>query len=283
MSRRHAAWREQAGQWLHQGEPACWVELAQVRGSAPREAGTRMLVSAGDTLGTIGGGHLEWQAIALAREALAGRLGLPLERSFSLGPSLGQCCGGAVQLRLSALDAGSLAAWPPEPPLFHLQLHGAGHVGRAVMRLLADLPCEALWVDERAQELAVEAAALPHTGPLQTLCSDCPEAEVRHAPPGAFFLVMTHRHDLDFLIVETVLRRGDFGFLGLIGSATKAASFRSRLAARGATPAQLARLVSPIGLPGISGKQPEVIAVSVVAQLLQQAGGRAASSPPLGG
>jgi xanthine dehydrogenase accessory factor len=238
--------------------------------------------------GTIGGGHLEWQAIALAREALVGRAPLPLERAYTLGPSLGQCCGGAVLIRLTLLTAESLAQWPAEPPLFHLQLHGAGHVGRAVMKLLADLPCAVTWVDERTEAFSPSMSpvsesestsaftadatrgspAHPHT----TLCTDCPEAEVRRAPPGAYFLVMTHRHDLDFYIVEAALRRGDFGFLGLIGSATKAASFRHRLAARGIAPERLARLVSPIGVPGISGKAPEVIAVAVVAQLLLVAG-----------
>jgi xanthine dehydrogenase accessory factor len=271
-SRSAQALRQQAEGWLQQAIPACWVELVQVRGSAPRDVGTRMLVSAQGVAGTIGGGHLEWQAMALARDALAGRVSLPLERSYTLGPSLGQCCGGAVQLRLYPLAAACLAQWPTEPPLFHLQLHGAGHVGRAVMRLLADLPCEVVWVDERAEEFPAEASGLVAPQVL-TQSTDCPEAEVRRAPPGAYFLVMTHRHDLDFTIVETVLRRKDFGFLGLIGSATKAASFRHKLAARGAAPEPLARLVSPIGLPGITGKAPEVIAISVVAQLLQVAQG----------
>ena len=126
--------------WLAAGRPAMLVQVLEARGSVPREAGTRMLVSADVVAGTIGGGHLELQAITRARAMLAGRVSTPQDQPIALGPTLGQCCGGALTLRTAPLDAAALTAWPDEPPLFTLQLYGAGHVGRAIVQLLASLP-----------------------------------------------------------------------------------------------------------------------------------------------
>ncbi|WP_119157107.1 xanthine dehydrogenase accessory protein XdhC [Caldimonas tepidiphila] len=265
------ALKHTAAGWLAAARPAVLVEVAAVRGSAPREAGTRMLVSARGVAGTIGGGHLELEAIRLARELLDRPGALPLARDYALGPSLGQCCGGAVRLRYAALDAGELARWPDEVALFHLQLHGAGHVGRAIARLLATLPCRVQWIDEREEEFPSDWAEWP--AHIERVCVDAVEAEVDAAPPGGFFLVMTHSHDLDLRLVEAVLRRGDFSYCGLIGSKTKRARFLHRLEERGVAPDAIARLTCPIGVPGITGKAPEVLAVAVVAQLLQAAGG----------
>jgi xanthine dehydrogenase accessory factor len=188
-----------------------------------------------------------------------------VERRIALGPALGQCCGGVVTLRWQPLSADSLARWPAPTARFDLQLYGAGHVGRAIVALLADIDCRVRWIDQREAEF-------PGTGDpahLSRCCDDAPEAEVALAAPGTFFLVLTHSHDLDWRIVDAVLRRGDFGWLGLIGSATKRASFASRLAQRGHPAAAIARIACPIGVAGIAGKTPAVIAVAVVAQLLQ--------------
>jgi xanthine dehydrogenase accessory factor len=252
--------------WLAAGRPAMLVQVLEARGSVPREAGTRMLVSADVVAGTIGGGHLELQAITRARALLADRITVPQDQPIALGPTLGQCCGGALTLRTAPLDAAALAAWPDEVPLFHLQLYGAGHVGRAIVQLLARLPSDVDWIDEREAEFPAEPSP-PH---IRRLCVEPVEAEVPLAPPGAFYLVLTHSHDLDMAITEAILRRADFGYLGLIGSATKRARFLHRFEARGVSPEALARLTCPIGVPGIGGKEPEVIALSVVAQLLQQ-------------
>ena len=257
-----------ARQWLAEGRPAMLVQVIETRGSVPREAGTRMLVAADAVAGTIGGGHLEWQAIAQARRQLADRQAKPSDQHFPLGPALGQCCGGAMTLRSGPLTAASLVDWPAPTPLFTLQLYGAGHVGRAIVRLLDDLPCRVQWIDEREAEFPDPPSA-PH---IERLCVEPVQAEVRSAPPGACYLVLTHSHDLDLAITEAILRRGDFNYLGLIGSATKRARFLRRLDQRGVSPEALARLTCPIGLPGITGKQPELIALAVVAQLLQQAG-----------
>lgn len=257
--------RDDAARWLAAGRAAMVVEVADTRGSVPREAGTRMLVGEADALGTIGGGHLELQAIAEARA----RRGERFERRIALGPSLGQCCGGALVLRFAPLDAAALDRWPATAPLFTLQLYGAGHVGRAIVRLLATLDCRVQWIDERESEFPPRAGALdaPH---IERLCVEPVEAEVDAAAPGTCFLVLTHSHDLDLRLAEAILRRGDFRFFGLIGSATKRARFEHRLAERGL---DTRRMTCPIGVPGIGGKAPEVIAVAAVAQLLQHAAG----------
>jgi xanthine dehydrogenase accessory factor len=196
------------------------------------------------------------------------------ERHYPLGPALGQCCGGAVTLRFAALDATELERWPVDPPRFHLQLYGAGHVGRAIVRALAPLDVQVDWIDERESEFPADffehAPQLPWPDHIRKVCVDTVEAEVRLAPPGAFYLVLTHQHDLDLRISEAILKRGDFGFFGLIGSKTKRARFIHRFEQRGIAAEAIARMTCPIGLPGIDGKEPEVIAAGVVAQLLAQ-------------
>ena len=243
------------------------VEVTEARGSAPREAGTRMLVSARDTAGTVGGGHLELKAIEHARAMLRDEQFAPHSEHFPLGPALGQCCGGAVTLAYGPLDADALARWPVDPQRFHLQLYGAGHVGRAIARALAPLNVIVDWIDERDEEFPVEF--FEHGGPwpdhIRKVCVDAVEGEVRGAPPGAFFLVLTHQHDLDLRISEAILKRGNFGFFGLIGSKTKRQRFIHRFEQRGIDPTGM---TCPIGVSGVAGKEPEVIAASVVAQLL---------------
>jgi xanthine dehydrogenase accessory factor len=258
--------RETAARLLAAGTEAEVVEVLATQGSVPREAGTRMLVTATQALGTIGGGHLELAAITLARARLARGERTPHEARHPLGPALGQCCGGVVWLRHQRLDASALAAWKEPAPRFFLQLYGAGHVGRAIAALLATLPCRVQWIDEREEQFPAGLVLPPH---IERVCVEPVQAEVAVAPPGAHVLVLTHSHDLDFAIVEAVLRRGDFAFLGLIGSGTKRARFEHRLLARGFTPEQVARMASPIGIEGLAGKEPEVVAVSAVAQLLQ--------------
>ena len=217
------------------------VEVIQARGSVPREAGTRMLVAADEVAGTIGGGH-----------------------PVALGPSLGQCCGGALTLRFTMLDEAIVTAWPEPPPRFTLHLFGAGHVGRALVQVLAEVPCRVVWVDEREDEFPATLLAAN----VERVCVEPVEAEVANGRPGDFYLVLTHSHALDLALSEAILKRGDFGWFGLIGSATKRARFEHRLRERGIGEALLARMVCPIGMPGIEGKQPGVIAVAVAAQLL---------------
>jgi len=258
--------RQEAEGLLVAGVPAMDVQVLSHRGSVPRETDTHMLVTRDAVFGTIGGGHLELKAIALARERLAAGAHEPHDRHYALGPSLGQCCGGALTLRTRRLDAASLAHWAEAAPRFFLQLYGAGHVGRAIVALLAGIPCRVAWIDERECEFPGTPLP-PH---IERLCVEPVEAEVAQAPPRAHYLVLTHSHDLDLRITEAILRRGDFAFLGLIGSRTKRQRFVHRFAERGVPAEQVARMTCPIGIPGIAGKEPEVIAVAVVAQLLMQ-------------
>ncbi len=163
---------------------------------------------------------------------------------------------------------------PRPTPRFHLELHGAGPVGRAIARLLADVDCTVRWIDEPCDRPDL---SLPPTDVLpphiQHLRTDNAVAEVAQAPPGACHLVLTHRHALDLPIVQAIMARGDFAFLGMLGSQAKRARFLEQIGAQsgdhGIGDATLQRLVCPIGLPGIVGKAPAVIAIAAVAQLLQ--------------
>jgi xanthine dehydrogenase accessory factor len=274
--------RDAAEAWAAAGRAAVVVTVVEHQGSVPRETGTRMLVAADAVVGTIGGGHLELQALQRARQCLqtwastgsawaakdparAELVEAPVEtQRIALGPSLGQCCGGALVLRYTLLAADPPAQWPGPRPRFTLHLFGAGHVGRAIVNSLATVPCRVRWVDERESEFP--AAALPPH--IERVCAEPVQAEVAAAATGDAFLVLTHSHDLDLAITREILARGDFGFFGLIGSATKRAKFERRLAERGVAPGLVARITCPIGLPGLRGKEPGVIAVAAVAQLL---------------
>ena len=269
------ATREAALQLLAAGHGAIVVEVVEARGSAPRAAGTRMLVSPERAVGTVGGGHLELKALQTARAMLSANQPASRSEHFALGPALGQCCGGAVTLRYELLSAEALARWPEPAALFRLQLYGAGHVGRAIATLLATLDVEVDWIDEREDQFAgATTLGTPWPSHIRQVCVDAVEAEVRGAPPGAYYLVLTHQHELDLRITEAVLRRGDFGYLGLIGSKTKRQRFIRRFEQRGVAAAAIARMTCPIGVEGIGGKQPEVLALAVVAQLLQAAPSR---------
>jgi xanthine dehydrogenase accessory factor len=261
--------RELAARWLTEGREAVVVSVLAHRGSVPREAGTRLLVARDGTLaGTVGGGHLELRAIEAARAWLdrGADARTPLEEDLPLGPALGQCCGGRVRLRWAVLDAAALSAWTVPDARWRVQLHGAGHVARALGAVLAPLDVELDWVDGREDGFD----ALPFTPPAHwTLrTSEDPVAEVAEAAPGTVFLVMTHRHDLDLRLVQAQLARGDARLVGLIGSATKRARFLHRLEAAGLGPRAQAQLACPLGLPGLEGKAPGEIAIAVAAQLL---------------
>jgi len=253
------------------------------QGSAPREAGTWMAVWADALTGTIGGGQLEFQAIAAARALLAGRPDAPAPDTvlrYPLGPSLGQCCGGVMFLsyrRIAAADSAELRR-ALTASLAPVALFGGGHVGAAIVRLLAGLPYAVRWVDSRD---GVFPPAVPVQ--VQTEQSEPVQSAVADLPTDARVLIMSfsHAEDLDIVIacLQRLRTRNDLPYVGLIGSATKWATFRHRLQARGFTDAELARITCPIGVPGIEGKEPEVIAVAVAAQLLQVAPPRPASWP----
>jgi len=224
---------------------------------------------------SIGGGHLEFDAIAQARAMLAGAPApVPTEpQRVALGPSMGQCCGGVVFLSYELLgpqDAAGLAQ-RLQAPTAPVALFGGGHVGQAIARQLAHLPFALHWIDSRDE-------IFPTDLPPNIRCehSDPVQAAVADLAPGSAVLIMSFSHAEDLEILAQCLQRArtqdDLPYIGLIGSKSKWATFRHRLEARGFGEADFARVTSPIGVPGIAGKQPEVIAVAVAAQLLQRFG-----------
>lgn len=346
------SWIEKLHSLLGDDPSVILVTVVAVRGSAPREVGAKILVSTTRQCGTIGGGNLEYQALALARECLtvgaspAGDSAMPFIRSYALGPSLGQCCGGHVELMFEKVDgttewlqqafesagrAGAERLWlcrsisdaaycfvetgadsgqspasagEPDncavllrrasclpstadeqdlrqamattdatgewwcevltPTLPEIWVFGAGHVGAAVHEQLQLLPCQSIAIDSRDEQLD----NLPPG--VRVIASDDCVAEVAAAPANAWYLVMTHSHTLDFDICHAVLKRGEFSYLGLIGSATKRVNFARRLAHRGVDSAQIDRMISPIGLPAIQSRLPQLIALGVAADLAQR-------------
>ena len=245
--------------------PVVRVELTRVRGSSPREAGTEMFVAAADLWGTIGGGQLEQIAVNRARTMLAnGTLGENLD--LPLGPEIGQCCGGRVEMKLSrmgrkdredALDR--LRAEEEQQP--HVFIMGAGHVGRAIANLLQHAPVHCVLVDMREEELAKCSAD------VEKRLRAIPEVDVYNAPENSAFIVLTHDHGLDFLLTSAALELGHAAYVGMIGSATKRAKLRSwcRTHCNGLS---IDNLTCPIGAAGSRDKRPEIIAAFVAAEVL---------------
>ncbi|CUH53227.1 xanthine dehydrogenase accessory protein XdhC [Shimia marina] len=245
------------------------VEITRVRGSSPREEGAVMFVAKGEMVGTIGGGQLEYMALDQARKLLnfgeeSGFMDVPL------GPEIGQCCGGRVEITLALMGAQAreeaiaqvtkdAAAMP------HVYVFGAGHVGRALADQFQHLPLRCVLVDSRSAELALCQAQ------VETRLTALPEAEVRHAPAGSAFIVLTHDHALDFLLTSEVLARRDARWVGMIGSNTKRGNFES-FARSTCAGLMTDTLNCPIGnKDGASGsrdKRPAVIAAMVVAEVI---------------
>ena len=325
-------WADILALHLEAGKHSVLLTVGEIKGSTPRETGARMLITAQNTCGTIGGGQLEYKAIQKARDILKSKSKAPEIMSLPLGPELAQCCGGSVDLLLAPLDVKDrswlesvatassstvlMREWKNghltyqlldhpdelaandtplkalvrsvqtdstarlfrgaknaddfilvEPVLreqFHLVLFGAGHVGKALVGTLTSYPCRITWVDGRAEEFPAECPPA-----VKQEISAQPASFAKSVPAGSFCLVMTHSHQLDLDICEALLKKGDAAFVGLIGSQTKRKKFERRLASRGLSENDIANLTCPIGLPGLYGKHPAEIAISVSAQLLQ--------------
>jgi len=271
-----------ARSFLNAHPAAIVAELTAVRGSSPREAGAFMLISPDALIGTIGGGALEYMVIDRARQVL--RDGLPDARmDIPLGPEIGQCCGGRVEVSMQPADASSLVGRleRAEAARPHVYLFGAGHVGQALARALAPLPLQVHVIDTRPDELA----GLPANVEGRALAM--PEAAVRSAPQGSSYVILTHDHALDFLIAAEALNRRDAPYVGMVGSRTKRMKFRSwYLAEAGGSPETFERLVLPIGgkaFPdGLGDKRPEVIAALAAAEILVQIGSETSNKPVAG-
>lgn len=246
------------------------ISIVKADGSTPRDVGTRMAVTKnGGIVGTIGGGALEFAVLNDAIKLMSERGSDVSERDWPLGPDLGQCCGGRVRTLTEIFFS------KDRPVLFQrgeseivgdrtsVMLFGAGHVGRAIALALAPLPFNLKWVDSRADAfppLIVKSA--------QVIVSEAPAEEIIKTTKGTFVLIMTHSHFLDFEIVEEALKKTDLAYVGLIGSDTKRIRFQNRLRSLAVNDKDIARLHCPIGIMGISGKEPSVIAASVAADLL---------------
>lgn len=295
-------WIDRTREWLKVGEPCALVAILAAEGSTPREAGTRMVVTRTRTFGTVGGGNLEFQLIDQARQALKHPAGTWRIQDYPLGVLLGQCCGGRVRVLIEHVDpcasgwldaaAGrpvfGLRSWlmpngirrevvaAESPPMkargaipaagdtlfetiggapAHLMMFGAGHVGIAIANVLNALPITLSWYDDRTDVPA---------GVQVLAAADLCAAAARH---DGLTLILTHDHALDYELTRAALS-SQASFIGLIGSRTKRQRFLSRLGQAGHGPADLARIICPIGVDGIKGKAPPVIAVSVAAQLL---------------
>ncbi|UTV29698.1 xanthine dehydrogenase accessory protein XdhC [Photobacterium atrarenae] len=246
--------------WIHElakceanCEPCVIVTVLEDRGSVPRDAGTKMLVTRDRIIATIGGGHLEHVATQQAREMLlADAASLKIER-FNLGARLGQCCGGMATLSFEPIGTQEK----------RLVLFGAGHVAKALVPILASLPFRITWIDSRAEEF-------PDTLPqgVRKVVSDDPVGDVSQQPPNSYYLVMTHNHQLDFDLARAIIDRADSRYFGLIGSLTKRKKFDMRLAQRGYSESQIHSMICPIGISMVNGKHPAEIAVSVAGELI---------------
>ncbi len=337
------AWLEPLAEALARDGEAVLVVVASVQGSAPRETGTTMVVSAAACVGSIGGGHLEFEATRIARCAFHDGAKSTWTVRFPLAARLGQCCGGVATLAFSritradaawldvalacartgasfalvsvvdsrgaarlivtaddargslgetALDSASTALartrlagsaagaalvsstnaahqtlllQVERPDPFPVLVFGNGHVGRALVGVLGVLPAQVRWIDARANDFPVQAPAN-----VRMVVTESPEDELQDAPSGAFIVVTTHSHALDYTLIETALDRDDWRYVGLIGSRSKRAQFERRLAARGRAPDAMTRVHCPIGLQAatIKAKHPGAIAVAIAAELL---------------
>jgi xanthine dehydrogenase accessory factor len=244
------------------------VEVIQALGSTPRDVATWMLVSKDGIFGTIGGGRLEFMAIDRAREMI--EAGIDTDKlDVPLGPEIGQCCGGRVKVYLALLDEELRTAIPErivaeEKQQPNVYLFGAGHVGHALASTLALLPLNVSIVETRADALEELAEG------VRPVISAMPETLVRDAPQGSAFVVLTHDHALDFLIVAEALKRGDAAYVGMIGSKTKRATFNSWFVREAdGDPTALEQLVSPIGGSDVKDKRPEIIAALATAEVIR--------------
>lgn len=260
------AGRETLAGFLDRDDAVVRVAIDTARGSTPRDAGTAMFVASTGTWGTIGGGQLEYMAIDEARALLRSGRGTGA-MDVPLGPEIGQCCGGRVRIALDRMDdvtrsaalAGEAVERGDRPQVL---IFGAGHVGRELAHCFERLPVRAVLIDSREDEMmSCHASVEKRLTPL-------PEAEIRAAPPGSAFVVLTHDHALDFLLTSEALARRDAAYVGMIGSATKRAKF-ARFSKDLSPRADLRKLTCPIGSTGSADKRPEVIAAFVAAEIME--------------
>ncbi|MFT6924939.1 MAG: xanthine dehydrogenase accessory factor [Psychromonas sp.] len=248
------SWLQAATELEASGETYVLVTVLGTSGSTPRGSGTKMVVSQNNIYATIGGGHLEFKVIEQARCLIEQGKACQAIENFQLGASLGQCCGGNAVVMLEVFSCDNLP----------LDIYGAGHVAQALIPMLAQLPIKIRWIDSRAD---IFPAQLPAN--VQQIIDHEPVAQVSSAAANSAFLILTHNHQLDFELCQAIIKRDDALWLGVIGSNTKNKKFQHRLAHRGFSPAQIQKMICPVGLSQVTGKLPMEVAVSIAGQLIE--------------
>ncbi|MBF6670668.1 xanthine dehydrogenase accessory protein XdhC [Glutamicibacter halophytocola] len=267
-------WIDAVSTLRSQRRAAVLLTVTAVRGHAPREAGAKMVISADETFGSVGGGNLEMAAIARARQLIGQGSSAPETMELRLNDKAPatygrQCCGGEIKLLLEPLPVPETVA-----------IFGLGHVGMELARILSRHPIDLYLTDSRPE--AIEAAALlqPSVATIHAQVAVMGEQVLGTLPEGSHVLIMTHDHAEDFHLSDAALRYRSLGSIGLIGSKAKWARFRKNLRDSGHSEQEISRIQCPIGIPEVAGKQPAVIAVSVAAQLMQLLGDHAERSAP---
>ena len=259
-------WLTAAQQCSQRGDAYVLITIMGVSGSTPRNSGTKMLLTEKETFDTIGGGHLEYKAIAHAQKMLreclqSGQNSQSLEH-FQLAAQLGQCCGGTATVFFECFSANAV----------NIMLFGAGHVGQALVQILSSLPVKVTWVDERAEQFS-QCTHLTSINNITTVVTDDPCGEISTMPTNSYFIVMTHNHQLDFELCQTLLKGADskefnFNYLGLIASNTKWRRFQQRFAHQDIDEQLVEKIHCPIGLSAVKGKKPMEVAVSIAGELI---------------
>jgi len=249
-------WNQASLELAKQGTAYVLITIIGVSGSTPRNSGTKMVVSQNNNFDTIGGGHLEYKAIKQAQKLLIESKNCQTIEHFQLGSQLGQCCGGNASILFECFAANTI----------HVAVFGAGHVGQALIPMLAGLPCQVTWVDNREEQFPVNCEQYANVSKLLT---DDPASEIANMPSNTLYIVMTHNHQLDFDISLAVLKREDFHYLGLIASDTKWRRFQQRYKHREIAPTLVEKMTCPIGLKQVVGKMPMEVAVSVAGQVIE--------------
>jgi xanthine dehydrogenase accessory factor len=258
MSLPTKTWFDALHQCQQQGKSYVLVTLLATAGSTPRDGGTKMLVCDDSAFDTIGGGHLEFEVIKQARSLLVQKSTTQKIEHYPLSSKLGQCCGGATNVLFEVFTQHSQ----------HIAIYGAGHVSKALVPILAQLPLQISWIDNR-QDMLESIAQQTQPSNVKLVFSEHPADTIATLPNNSWVMIMTHNHQLDFDIVLAALSRQDMAFVGMIGSDTKARRFRTRLEHKDVQEADIQRLISPVGLLDIPGKRPIEVAVSMAAQLMQ--------------
>lgn len=246
-------WSQAIVEHEQQGVDYVIATVLGTTGSTPRATGTKMIISAEHIYDTLGGGHLEYVVIEKSRQLLKEGQRTQTIENFQLAANLGQCCGGSAVVMFEAMVCQKMK----------LDIYGAGHVGQALVSILAQLPIAIRWIDERAD-------VFPEHTPANVVkvIDEDPTAIAKSASPNSAFLILTHSHQLDFDLTEAILKRNDALWLGVIGSVTKAKRFKHRLNHRGYHSSQVEKMTSPVGLDAVSGKLPMEVAVSIAGQLI---------------